>query len=115
MTTRKRYEITDSEWERLKKYFPERQDGQLGRPRSDDRQMLNGILWVVRTGAPWGDLPERYGAKSTVYDRFAQWQKSGLFAEILEELGEEADLEDMSLDSTSVDAHQHSAGAKKGR
>jgi len=54
-------------------------------------------------------------SKSTVYDHFTQWQKSGLFAKILEELGEEADLEDMSLDSTSVDAHQHSAGAKKGR
>ena len=115
MTTRKRYEIKDSEWERLKAYFPGRQDGQLGRLRSDDRQMLGGILWVVRTGAPWADLPERYGAKSTVYDHFTQWQKSGLFAKILEELGEGADLEDISLDSTSVDAHQRSAGAKKGR
>ena len=114
MTTRRRYEITDSEWEQLKKYFPERQDGQLGRPRNDDRQMLNGVLWIVRTGAPWADLPDRYGAKSTVYDRFVQWQKSGMFATILEELGEEADLQDMSMDSTSVDAHQHSAGAKKG-
>ena len=115
MTTRRRYEITDSEWERLKKYFPERQAGQLGRPRNDDRQMLNGILWIIRTGAPWADMPERYGAKSTVYDRFTHWEKTGLFAKILEELGEEADLQDMSMDSTSVDAHQHSAGAKKGR
>lgn len=114
MTTRRRYEVTDSEWERLKKYFPERQAGQMGRPREDDRQMLNGILWVIRTGAPWADLPERYGAKSTVYDRFARWEKSGLFAKILEELGVEADLQDMGMDSTSVDAHQHSAGAKKG-
>ncbi len=115
MTTRRRYEITDTEWERLKKYFPERQERQLGRPRSGDRPILNGILWIARTGAPWADLPERYGAKSTVYDRFTQWQKSGLFAKILEELGEDADLQDMSMDSTIADAHQHSAGAKKGR
>jgi transposase len=114
MATQRRYEVTDTEWERLKKYFPERQAGQMGRPREDDRQMLNGILWIIRTGAPWADLPERYGAKSTVYDRFALWEKTGLFTKILEELGVEADLQDMSMDSTSVDAHQHSAGAKKG-
>ena len=60
-------------------------------------------------------MPERYGAKSTVYDRFTQWQKSGLFTKILEELGEEGDLQDKSLDSISVDAHQHSVGAKRGR
>jgi len=115
MTAHRRYEITDTQWEGIKEYLPGRQDGQLGRPRSDDRQMLNGILWITRTGAPWADLPERYGSKSTVYDRFVQWQESGLLAKILEGLGEEADLQDMSMDSTSVDAHQHSAGAKKGR
>lgn len=114
MAARKRHELTDAEWGRLREYFPEREPGQVGRPRSDDRQMLNGILWIVRTGAPWRDLPERYGAWSTVYARFVEWQKSGLFGRILEELGEEADLQDMSLDSTCVRAHQHSAGAKKG-
>ena len=115
MAAHKRHELTEAEWERLKAYFPEREPGQLGRPRNDDRQMLNGILWIVRTGAPWRDLPERYGAWSTVYARFVEWQESGLFAKILDELGEEADLQDMSLDSTCVRAHQHSAGAKKGR
>ena len=115
MAGQRRYEVRDGQWERLRKYFPQREAGQLGRPRNDDRTMLNGILWIMRTGAPWEDMPERYGAKSTVYDRFTQWQKSGLFAKVLKELGEEADLEDMSLDSTCVDAHQHGAGAKKGR
>jgi len=114
MTSQKRHEIRDREWERLRKYFPERESGELGRPRNDDRQMLNGLLWIVRTGAPWRDLPERYGAWSSVYSRFAEWQESGLLQKILEELGLEADLQDMGIDSTCSPAHQHSAGAKKG-
>jgi len=114
MTAIRRYELTDEEWERLKKYFPGREAGTIGRPRNDDRQMLNGVLWIARSGASWRDLPERYGAWSTVYSRFARWEEEGLFATILEELGEEADLQDMSLDSTCVKAHQASAGAKKG-
>jgi len=114
MTTQRRHELTDKEWERLKKYFPEREDGQIGRPRNDERQTLNGILWIVRTGAPWRDMPERYGAWSSVYSSFAEWQKSGLFQLIMEELSLEADLQDMSMDSTCSPAHQHSAGAKKG-
>ena len=114
MTSQRRHELTDKDWERLKKYFPERQIGELGRPRNDERQMLNGIIWVIRTGAPWRDLPERYGAWSSVYSRFAQWRKLGLFQKILEELGLEADLQDMGIDSTCPHAHQHSAGAKKG-
>ena len=114
MTSQRRHELADREWERLKQYFPERQPGQLGRPRNDDRQTLNGVLWIARTGAPWRDLPERYGAWSSVYSRFVEWQKSGLFQKILEELGMEADLQDMGMDSSFSDAHQHSAGAKKG-
>lgn len=114
MTTRRRYEISDEEWERLEKYFPARELGQMGRPRNDDRQMLNGIIWIVRSGAPWRDVPERYGSWNTVYSRFVQWEKTGLFQKILDELGEEADLQELSIDSSSSKAHQHSAGAKKG-
>jgi len=114
MTAQRRYELTDEEWERIKGYFPKREAGQLGRPRNDDRQILNGVLWIVRSGAAWRDLPERYGAWSTVYSRFAQWQEEGTFEKILKELGEEADFQDMSLDSSSVKAHQASADAKKG-
>ena len=114
MTAQRRYELTDDEWERIKGYFPEREAGQKGRPRNEDRPILNGILWIVRSGAAWRDLPERYGAWSTVYSRFAQWQEEGLFDTILKELSEEADFQDMSIDSSTVKAHQASAGAKKG-
>ena len=114
MTAQRRYELTDEEWERIKGYFPEREAGQKGRPRNEDRPILNGILWIVRSGAAWRDLPERYGAWSTVYSRFVQWQEEGLFNTILKELSEEADFQDMSIDSSTVKAHQASAGAKKG-
>ena len=99
MTAQRRYELTDDEWERIKGYFPEREAGQKGRPRNEDRPILNGILWIVRSGAAWRDLPERYGAWSTVYSRFVQWQEEGLFDTILKELSEEADFQDMSIDS----------------
>jgi transposase len=110
----KRYEITDEEWERIKGYFPERAEGQKGRPRAEDRMLFNGILWIARSGAAWRDLPERFGPWNTVYKRFAQWQESGLFEKIFKDLAIDADLQDMSLDSTSIKAHQSSAGAKKG-
>ena len=113
-TAQRRYELTDDEWERIKGYFPEREAGQKGRSRNEDRPILNGILWIVRSGAAWRDLPERYGAWSTVYSRFVQWQEEGLFDTILKELSEEADFQDMSIDSSTVKAHQASAGAKKG-
>ncbi len=110
----KRYEITDEEWERIKGYFTERAEGQKGRPRAEDRMLLNGILWIAQSGAAWRDLPERYGPWNTVDKHFAQWQESGLFEKILEDLAIDADLQDRSLDSISIKAHQSSAGAKRG-
>lgn len=113
-TTPRRYEVTDVEWERIKHHFEGTIRSKTGRPRNDDRQMLNGILWIARSGAAWRDLPERYGAWSSVYRRFKEWEEAGLFQTLFEELAEEADLQDLSLDSTIIKAHQASAGAKKG-
>ena len=81
----RRYEVTDEEWEKPKKYFPERQAGTLGRPQKDSRKILNGIFWIARSGAAWRDLPERYGPWQTVYKRFVEWQKSGLIEKIFHE------------------------------
>ena len=106
MTVQRRHEITKAQWEQIKKHLPEREAGELGRPRNEDRHILNGILWVViRTGAPWRDLPERYGVWNMVYSRFAKWQKSGLYQKILAELGMEADLQGMGMDSAVAQAH----------
>ena len=108
------YELTDAEWERLKPYFPERQLGDKGRPRRGPREMLNGIFWIARSGAAWRDLPERYGPYSTVYKRFREWSESGLIEKICYELGEDADPQDISIDSTYIKAHKASAGAERG-
>lgn len=110
----RRYELTDGEWERLAPYFAEEQAGRIGRPRRDARELLDGILWIARSGAAWRDLPERYGAWQTAYKRFVQWQESGLLERIFHELGEDADLEDVGLDSTYIKAHKASAGAQRG-
>lgn len=109
-----RHEISDNDWERIKKFFAERTRHTMGRPCKDNRLMLNGILWILGTGAPWRDLPERYGPWQTVYKRFAKWQNSDLFGNIFAELAADADTQDFSIDGTYIKAHKASAGAKRG-
>ena len=110
----RRYELTENEWERIKDMLPAERTGKPGRPSGDNLTALNGIMWVARSGAAWRDMPERYGSWSTVYDRFKRWTESGVIQAIFEALTVDADMQDLSIDSTAVDAHQHSAGAKKG-
>ena len=76
--------------------------------------MLNGMVWIARSGAPWCDLPERYGPWNSVYSRFRKWIDDGILDNIFWVLSLEAELDELSLDATIVQAHQHSAGAKKG-
>jgi len=113
-TTHRRYEMSDIEWESIKDLLALERTGKRGRPSSDNRIALNGILWIARSGAPWRDLPERYGSWSTLYDRFKRWSDLGVFEQIFEILSIDADMQDLSIDSTSVKAHQSAAGAKKG-
>ena len=113
-TTGRRYEIKDSEWERIKELLPPERTGKPGRPSGDNKTALNGILWIARSGAPWRDLPERYGSWSTLYDKFARWSDAGVIEKIFEALSVDADMQDISMDSTSIKVHQHAAGAKKG-
>lgn len=107
----KRYELSDGQWEQIKDLIP---CAKTGRPPKDNRLMQNAMLWLARSGAGWEDLPERYGSWKTVYSRFRKWRDDGTFSSIFQALNQEADMENLSLDSTSVKAHQHSAGAKKG-
>lgn len=107
----KRYEMTDEQWNQIKDYIPV---SQMGRPPKDNRLMFNALLWLARSGAGWEDLPERYGSWKTVYSRFCKWRDDGTLLKIFELLNADADMENLSIDSTSVKAHQHSAGAKKG-
>lgn len=109
-----RYELTDDEWNRIKDFFPQNSSSKLGRPYNDVRTIVNGIIWIARSGAPWRDLPERYGKWNSIYKCFAKWQKQGIFDSAFKELRKDADLQDISIDSTSCKVHQHAAGAKKG-
>ena len=111
---KRRYEINDEEWDRVKDLLPPDQLEKQGRPPKPNRDMLNAILWIAKSGAAWRDLPERYGAWETVYGKFKKWEENGVFQEIFDTLNIDADYQDLSLDSSSVKAHQHSAGAKKG-
>ena len=113
-SNRRRYEISDEEWMRIKDLLTSEYTGKPGRPSGDNRTALNGILWIARSGAPWRDLPERYGSWSTLYDKFKRWSDAGIFEKIFDMLGVDADMQDLSIDSTSIKAHQHAAGAKKG-
>ena len=87
-------DLTNEQWQRIAEYIPKPKalPGKSGRPPQDCRAVLNGILWILRTGAPWGDLPERYPPKSTCHRRFQEWNESGVFAKILTGLAQ--DLKD---------------------
>jgi transposase len=114
-----RGELTDEQWEKLRPLLPP-QKPRIGRPAKDHRRILNAILWILRTGAPWRDLPERYGPHGTVSSRFYRWQQAGIWQDILQGLQQQSDAsgqidwEKHSVDSTVIRAHQHAAGAKGG-
>jgi len=113
-----RGDLTIEQWEQLKPLLPP-QKPHTGRPASDHRTMTNGILWVLRTGAPWRDLPERYGPWASVYSRFRRWKEAGVWDRVLAELQTQGDIlgeldwEIHFVDGSIVRAHQHAAGAKK--
>jgi transposase len=116
---KRRHELTDEQWERIKPLLPP-QKPPIGRPAKDHRLIINGILWILKTGAPWRDLPERYGSWRTVYSRFYRWSKNGIWERIFSALQQRIDAEggmdwDLHLvDGTVVRAHRHAAGAKRG-
>jgi transposase len=107
----RRHEIKDEDWERIKDMLPG-QPGDPGVTAKDNRLFVNAVLWIARTGAPWRDLPERFGPWGSAWKRFDRWAKEGVWGRVFEALLD-PDLEWMILDSTVVRAHQHAAGAEK--
>lgn len=105
--------LTERMWQRLAPLLPPER-GRQSRPAKDNRQMLEAMLWRLRTGAPWRDLPSEWGPWNTVYTRFARWSRAGIWQRVLEELVRHADEEWLMIDATVVRAHQHAAGAKGG-
>ena len=106
-----RYDLTDFEWSVIEPLLPNKPRGV---PRVDDRRVLNGIMWVLRSGAPWRDLPERYGPYTTCYNRFNRWRKKGIWDRLMDAIVEAYDGNIQMIDSSSVRVHQHAAGSKKG-
>jgi len=109
----RRHELTDVQWNLIKDHLPGKRSDP-GRTAKDNRRFVDGVLWLARTGAPWRDLPERYGPWNSAFQRYSRWSKRGIWQRILEALGGDEDLEHVLLDSTTVRAHQHAAGAKGG-
>ena len=111
--TSRRYALRDDQWERLKEMLPGRA-GHVGVTARDNRLFVEAVLWRYRAGAPWRDLPERFGHFRKVHTRFSRWCRTGVWRRVFEYLAQDADNEYAMLDATIVRAHQHSAGAKKG-
>jgi transposase len=107
-----RYELTDFEWKTIEPHLPNKPRGVA---RVDDRRVLNGIFWVLRSGAPWGDLPERYGPRTTVYNRFNRWRKAGVWDRLMDAIVKSHDGDVQMIDSSVVRVHQQGATAKRGR
>jgi len=108
-----RHAISDANWERIKDLLPGR-PGQPGWVAHDNRLFVDAVLWIAKTGAPWRDLPERFGKWGSVWKRFDRWSQKGTWKQVFEALAD-PDLEWLILDSTVIRAHPHAAGAKKKR
>lgn len=103
----RRYELREDQWLKISPLLPGK-ESDSGRT-ADNRLFVHAVLWIARSGAPWRDLPERFGAWNSVYVRFNRWAKKGIWKRVFEEL-QEPDLEWIMADSTVVRAHQHAAG-----
>jgi transposase len=106
-----RHAISDENWERIKDLLPGRA-GQPGVTAQNNRLFLDAVLWIGKTGAPWRDLPERFGNWNSVWKRFSRWALKGRWRKLFEHF-QDPDLEWLLLDSTIIRAHPHAAGAKK--
>lgn len=110
----RRFELTDEQFKQIEDLLPE-VDGR-GRPYEDHQKVVNGLFWILCTGAPWRDLPDRYGKWQTVYDRFRTWTEDGTLDRILDRLQGEIDLRDeidweqFNVDGTTASASRATAG-----
>lgn len=105
-----RFDLTDFEWSVIQPLLPTKVRGVK---RVDDRRVLNGIFWRLRTGAPWADIPCRYGPPTTCVNRFNRWRKAGVWKRILDAVSEAYAGDIQMIDSSSIRVHQHGANAQK--
>ena len=107
-----RKRLTENQWNRIAPLLPGK-SSDPGRTGTDNRKTLEGILYVIRTGQPWRDLPMQFGKWGTVYQRFRRWTIAGVFDHIFEATRGRLDLRTIQVDGTMVKVHQHAAGAPK--
>jgi transposase len=107
----RRYELSDFEWSIIEPLLPNKPRGV---PRVDDRRVLNGIYWRLRTGSPWADIPERYGPATTCYNRFVRWRKEGVWDRLFAAVTAAYEGQVQMIDSSSIRVHQHAANSKGG-
>jgi transposase len=109
-----RHELNDEQWLAIESLLPGR-EGDPGRTAENNRLFVNAVRWIAKTGAPWRDLPARFGKWNSVFQRFNRWCKQGVWRKVAEALGQDFAFDDLLLDSTVIRAHQHAAGGKGGR
>ena len=105
-----RYDLTDFEWSVIEPLLPTKRRGV--KPKKN-RGVLNGIFWVLRTGAPWRDMPERYGPYTTAYNPFNRWRKAGVWDRLMNAIVKAHDGNVQMIDSSIVRVHQHASGVEK--
>lgn len=109
----RRHELTDSQWEAIRELLPGKA-GDPGQTAADNRLFVNAVLYVLKTGIPWADLPRRFGKPNSVWRRFDRWCEKGVWGKLAPVLGE-LDLTELQLDSTTVKAHPIAATGKRKR
>ena len=105
-----RYDLTEFEWSVIEPLLP--MDRRGPKPQNN-RQIINGMFYILRTGSPWRDLPERYGPYTTVYNRFNRWRKAGIWGTLMDAIVQAHGGEVQMIDSSIVRVHQHASGVKK--
>ena len=113
MLDRSRFVVGDAAWEKVAPLLPGKPTDP-GATGKDNRLFLEAVLWRVRAGLPWRDLPSGFGRWNSVFQRFSRWSRSGIWRRIFAALSDDPDFEYLILDSTIVRAHQHAAGARGG-
>jgi transposase len=110
----KRYELTEEQFETIRDILPGKA-GDPGRTAEDNHRFINGVMWVLRSGAHWKDMPERYGNWNSTHKRFSRWAKSGVWEAVFKRLLKDPKNDYVMIDSTLVKAHQEAAAGKRGR
>ncbi len=108
-----RHDMSDELWGRIEDKLPGSKN-KRGRPSEDNRKFINAVFWILRTGAPWRDLPENYGDWKNTHRRFCRWRDRGVWEYILEIVSEEPDREWIMVDATFIKCHVHATGARGG-